>query len=101
MEELGVMVLPGKLRLIREYIGANHEFSQQDAKFHKVDFMFECELEGDPAGARPTNPDERQTGFEWLPLAALPELAFYPKALRKLLMNGIDGLTAAYLGDVN
>lgn len=100
-EELGVNVVPGRLRLIREYIGANHEFSQHDAKYHKVDFIFECEIQGNLVGAEPTNPDEHQIAVEWLPLASLPERPFYPKALRELLANGMDVLSTVYLGDIN
>src|SRR3990172_2790976 len=62
-EELGVGVMVGALRFIREYIGANHEFSRDDAGFHQVDFMFECALAGDLPDTPPSNPDTSQTGI--------------------------------------
>ncbi len=51
MEELGVRVEIGPLRYIREYIGANHEFSREDADSHQIDFMFECAPNPFPSGA--------------------------------------------------
>ena len=101
IEELGVSVVPGQLRLVREYIGANHEFSREDGDFHQIDFMFECELKGDLPGAQPTSPDERQIGVEWLPLATLSASSLFPKELRKLLADGLDSPSTVYLGDVN
>jgi len=101
LEELGAGVLVGPLRYIREYIGANHEFSREDAGFHQVDFMFECALVGDIPDSPPSNPDKSQTGIAWLPLDGLPTYRLYPKELRRKLASGIDPTAAVYLGDVN
>ena len=101
LEELGVGVDVGPLRYIREYIGANHEFSREDADSHQVDFVFECRLLADPAHARPSSPDPRQVGIAWLPLATLETSRLYPKELARLLLNGIDPMATVYLGDVN
>jgi 8-oxo-dGTP pyrophosphatase MutT (NUDIX family) len=101
LEELGVGVDVGPLRYIREYIGANHEFSREDSDFHQVDFMFECTLLANPAHARPSRPDARQSGIAWLPLATLETSRLYPRELGRLLVNGIDLKATIYLGDVN
>jgi 8-oxo-dGTP diphosphatase len=101
LEELGVDVAVGPLRYIREYIGAHHEFSQEDWDAHQVDFMFECRLLADPADARPSRPDPHQSGIAWLPLETLEASELYPKALRRLLFHGIDPNAAVYLGDIN
>lgn len=101
MEELGVSVTVGPLRHIREYIGAHHEFSREDAASHQVDFIFECTLSGDIPYAPPSNPDITQTGIQWLPLSSLPSSRLYPKVLGRLLVGGIDPGAPVYLGDVN
>ena len=101
VEELGVSVTVGPLRHIREYIGAHHEFSREDAAFHQVDFMFECTLSGDIPGVSPSNPDRTQTGIRWLPLSSLPSSRRYPKELGRWLVGGMDPGAPVYLGDVN
>lgn len=101
LEELGARVAVGPLRYIREYIGANHEFHREDALCHQVEFMFECELLGGLPDGPPPKPDDTQTGVAWLTLSALPTSRLYPKALRQVLVNGVDPTAAVYLGDVN
>jgi 8-oxo-dGTP diphosphatase len=101
LEELGVGVKVGLLRHIREYIGANHEFADEDADAHQVEFVFECALLGDLFNAQPVLPDERQVGIAWLPLADLCSYRLYPLDLRPLLVHGINPDAPIYLGDVN
>jgi 8-oxo-dGTP pyrophosphatase MutT (NUDIX family) len=101
LEELGVPVQVGALRYVRDYISANHEFSEEDPDVHHVELMFECTLLGDLATAQPTNPDDDQLGLAWLPLAELPSLRLYPSQLRTLLPQGPVQGSPVYLGDVN
>ena len=101
LEELGVGVEVGPLRHIREYIGANHEFADEDADDHQVDIMFECALLADPFTSKPALPDERQVGIAWLPLTDLASYRLYPKELRSVLAHGIDPDARIYLGDTN
>ena len=99
LEEIGVSVRVGALLYVRDYIAKNHEFAHESPLFHGLELMFECNLE---AGLEPqtgTVPDEWQTGVMWLPLERLPELPFYPRALRELLARG--DRSCVYLGDVN
>lgn len=99
VEEIGCDVVVGSLLFVRDYIARNHEFADQNRKFHKLDLFFECTL---PAGSEPglgTHPDSSQTGVAWLPLARLDEYAIYPKILRRTLTNGAPA--DPYLGDVN
>jgi 8-oxo-dGTP pyrophosphatase MutT (NUDIX family) len=100
-EELGVGVEVGPLRHIREYIGANHEFADEDADTHQVELMFECSLLADPFVSKPVLPDERQVGIAWLPLTDLASYRLYPKELRAVLAHGIDPDARIYLGDTN
>jgi 8-oxo-dGTP diphosphatase len=101
LEELGVPVRVGRLRYVRDYISANHEFSDEDPDVHRVDLIFECTLLGDLATAQPTNPDGDQLGLAWLPLAELATFRLYPSQLRALLDPGVGQDSPVYLGDVN
>ena len=101
LEELGVPVRVGALRFVRDYISANHEFSQEDAGAYHVELMFECKLLGDPASAQPSNPDTDQLDLAWLPLAKLASLRLYPRRLRELLPLTRAKDRNVYLGDVN
>jgi 8-oxo-dGTP diphosphatase len=87
---------------IREYIGRNHEFAEQDADFHQIEFMFVCALvttEGLGAGHLL---DDGQVGIEWLPLDTLEQVCLYPAALRPMLRSAPNSADMpVYLGDVN
>ena len=100
-EELGVDVEVGDLRFVREYIGANHEFSNEDADVHQVEFLFECRLLQEIEGAKPSKPDPRQVATAWLALAHLPNHRLYPSPLRSLLSTSPSASLPIYLGDVN
>ncbi|MDD5091126.1 MAG: NUDIX domain-containing protein [Candidatus Wallbacteria bacterium] len=100
-EELNAEVKPGKLRFIRDYISAHHEFAHEDNDAHQVEFMFSCSLlSGENLGPG-SEPDPGQLGVEWLPLERLDDFRLYPQALKKYLK--IVGLKQGpvYLGDVN
>lgn len=104
-EEIGVEIVIGRLQFIREYIGANHEFSEHDGDVHQIEFMFRCALE---EGHRPTNGtllDTYQVGISWLPITQLNRYRLYPAVLKELLniasSNEIDSHIQIYLGDVN
>jgi 8-oxo-dGTP pyrophosphatase MutT (NUDIX family) len=99
LEEIGSDVTVGRLRFIRDYIAAHHEFAETDGGAHQVELMFECRLLSEPQLG--TNPDAMQTGIEWLDLARLDDYRLYPGVLRQLLRPGRPAGEAAYLGDVN
>ena len=40
-EEIGATVQIGDLRMVREYIGKNHEYAETDGGTHQVEFMFD------------------------------------------------------------
>lgn len=100
-EEIGCDVRVGRLRFVRDYIGKNHEFADEDADQHQVEFIFECELmpgqEPNPRAAA----DSQQTGVKWLPLTALASHRFYPRALIPYLVSSDAADAVVYLGDVN
>ncbi len=101
-EEIGAKVEVGQIRLVRDYIGRNHEFGQWDVDVHQVEVMFECRLQGDYDPTVGHLPDVNQTGVAWLEIKELSRHRIYPAALRDILQGGItDSSGALYLGDVN
>jgi len=91
----------GELRLIREYIGKDHEFAQHDGEAHQVEFMFECRIARSATPSTGKTPDTQQTGLAWVPLSELPNCNLYPKILREILKNGFSDVMTVYLGNVN
>lgn len=101
-EETGWLVDPGRLLLVRDYIGAHHEFAGEDGDVHQVELMFAAGLLERVEGWMPVR-DAWQTGVDWLPLARLEEVRIYPSVLcglLPLLASGDYG-GPVYLGDVN
>ncbi|MCR4391419.1 MAG: NUDIX domain-containing protein [Candidatus Acetothermia bacterium] len=102
-EEIGADVEIGDLVFVREYIGAQHEFTDHDGDVHQIELLFVARLpDGEIPGAGMV-PDTGQTGIAWLPIAELPRLRLYPAALaeplRRLSQGALPG--PHYLGDVN
>jgi|GEM_PF-489701 len=79
LEEIGVAVEAGELRLVREYIGRNHDNDEQG---HRVEFMFECRLDAAAIPNGGVRPDSQQTGVVWASLADLAAYCLYPTGLR-------------------
>lgn len=101
-EEIGAKVEVGQIRLVRDYIGRNHEFPHWDADVHQVEIMFECELQGDYDPTVGPSPDVNQTGVAWLEIEELSRHRIYPAALRDILQErAANSSGALYLGDVN
>jgi 8-oxo-dGTP diphosphatase len=100
-EEVGVQVRTGELRLVREYIGRNHESAEQDGEVHQVEFMFECWIDASSTPATGKTPDAQQTGVAWVSLDELESCRLYPKILCQILKNGLSNPTTRYLDDVN
>lgn len=102
-EEIGVSVDIGDLVLVRDYIGANHEFAHAEGSDHGLELMFRCELRDGEEPRRGTEPDGPQVGFTWLPLDDLAQHRVYPsilaEALPQLARDRWPG--TCYLGDVN
>jgi ADP-ribose pyrophosphatase YjhB (NUDIX family) len=78
LEELGVQVQVGELRLVREFIGKNYD---DDEGVHQVEFMFECQIAAGAAPSAAKAPDTRQTGIVWVPLAELVDYRLFPTGL--------------------
>jgi len=99
LEEIGTIVVIHDIRLVRDYIGKNHEFIH-DRRSHQVEMMFYCTL---PEGAIPSMgklPDNNQTSVEWLPLDKLSQYRLYPQTLRKVIAN-LEYNRQIYYGDIN
>jgi 8-oxo-dGTP diphosphatase len=100
-EELSVDVSVADMVCVREYIGRNHEFADQDGDVHSMEFMFACSLQPGAVVTMGEEPDEAQIGFEWIPLHQLHSFRFYPQALGRILADQGREPHAVYLGDLN
>jgi len=102
LEETGWLVEPGELLLVRDYIGANHQFAAEDGDAHQTELMFRAELVRRIPGAANV-PDPWQTGVEWVGLAELSDIRIYPSALSTLLPLLYEETYTGpiYLGDMN
>jgi 8-oxo-dGTP pyrophosphatase MutT (NUDIX family) len=100
-EEIGVEVEVGALRLVRDYIGKNHQFAAGDGDLHQIELMFECTIRGSAEPRPGPVPDEQQTGIAWLEIAELAGHRVYPGALAEHLGACGDRGEVVYLGDVN
>jgi ADP-ribose pyrophosphatase YjhB (NUDIX family) len=100
-EELGVEVQVGPFLMMREYIGRNHEWAEQDSDVHQIESMFRARVLDPENLGRSLRLDDWQLGAAWLPLAALPAARFYPMGLRSHLAAGAPPLADPYLGDLN
>ncbi|GAB6928136.1 NUDIX domain-containing protein [Paenibacillus sp. JCM 10914] len=100
-EEIGRAVEVGDLLHLREYIGANHEFAQADGDVHQVEFYFACHLADEGDQFQGHNPDEMQTGVEWIALSDLDQIRIYPHSLVKPLSQGNALEKICYVGDTN
>lgn len=100
-EEVGAVVSPTKLLYIREYIGRNHGFAPRHKDFHQLEHVFACTIHN-PNDLHPsTELDKFQVGFTWLPLADLPNVRFYPEALKPFFNSNPIQFPALYFGDCN
>jgi ADP-ribose pyrophosphatase YjhB (NUDIX family) len=102
LEETGYSVVPGELVLVREYIGAHHEFASEERDVHQVEFVFLAGLESEEPVSQ-ASPDAWQTGVEWVPLEEIPGCRIYPSVLSELIPKLAGGFYDGplYLGDVN
>ncbi len=90
-EEVGAEVRVDTLLYIRERI---------EEHLHRVEFTFLCTLLSEPDTTLATEPDMRQTGIAWLPLAALIDVPFYPEGIRERLPTIIREGVTVYLGNL-
>jgi 8-oxo-dGTP diphosphatase len=102
LEETGYGVVPGELVLVREYIGRNHEFAEEEGDVHQVEHVFLSVL-ASPDPVAQASPDAWQTGVDWIPLEEVPGARIYPSVLSELIPKLAGGFYdgPVYLGDVN
>jgi 8-oxo-dGTP diphosphatase len=97
-EETGATVSIGRLRWVREFVSANHEYSWLAPDSHLVELFFECEFaEGSEAKMGET-PDTGQTGLRWFAIPELRNVRFYPTQVADILNGLLED--RVYLGDV-
>lgn len=101
LEEINCEIEVGKLSLIREYIGNNHEFAVQDRDVHAMEFYFLCQLKAGQEPVLGREPDSRQIAVRWLELSTLTTYTIYPKAFQPLMLEKLDSKDTRYLGDIN
>jgi len=102
-EETGYRVVVGDVLWIRDYIGARHEFAEYERDVHQVEVMFSCSVDAAADVSEPTEPDTWQLSVDWVPIAGVSQLRFFPSALvPHLATPATRGLCGPhYLGDVN
>lgn len=101
LEEVGCRVQVDRLLYVREYIGRNHNFSKRHKAFHQIEHVFLC-LVDDPTTACPgSETDNHQIGVSWLSIEALPNIRFYPEAIKEFFATGEAVFPTLYLGDCN
>lgn len=100
-EELESEIVIDRLLYIREYIGKNHTFANHHKHFHQLEVVFRCHLpEGEVASAGSSG-DKHQIGVEWMPLAKLADVEFYPRVLADYIVGDELVIPNPYLGDIN
>ncbi|MDX2110179.1 MAG: NUDIX domain-containing protein [Verrucomicrobiota bacterium] len=100
-EELGCTVDIGELLYVREYIGKNHQFSDNHQSFHQVEIVFRATLTGNCAEDYGPGRDYRQIGLAWLDITELDKYAFFPEALKPYFKDGNVCVVPVYMGDIN
>ena len=101
MEEINARVRVGELLFVRDYISDKHEFAESSGHIHQVEFLFACTLVEDYQPGSGSEQDRGQQQVLWVPLDALEQANFYPRALLPYLRNTSAADRPVYLGDVN
>lgn len=101
LEEISAEVEVHDLKFVRDYISGNHEFADENDKYHQVEFMFRCSLKEDQNPGVGEIPDIYQIGVEWLSIDRLHEYRIYPKALIPHIRNMESEDSKVYVGDIN
>lgn len=99
-EEVGADVVVGELAFVRDYIGAHHEFAEQDRHYHAIEIAFWASLVPGSEPDLSLRSDTFQTGARWLPLADLDDAPLWPQELKRWLRLPAHA-RPTYLGDVN
>ena len=100
VEEIGSHVEINRLIFIRDYIGKNHQFKNQEGDVHQVELMFSCKLLNEnPSMTR--KKDEYQIGIEWIPLNELKQIRVYPRVLKEVIHSDGTFDEKEYLGDMS
>ena len=101
LEEINAPVSVGELMFVRDYISDHHEFAASSGHVHQVEFLFACTLAEDYQPCSGPEPDRGQQQVLWVPLEALEQANFYPRALVPHLLKLGAPDCPVYLGDVN
>jgi 8-oxo-dGTP diphosphatase len=101
-EEINATVEVNDILFIRDYIGKNHEFKdEEEPDTHQVEIMFECSITNTYLPVAGANPDSTQKEVLWVDLDKLSNLRFYPKQMVKVLQSISTSQSGIYLGDIN
>lgn len=95
-EEIGVEVEVGRLRFVRDYIVADHDFSYLSEADHQVEFFFECTVPDDYVAQNGPDPDKNQVDVIWADAEALRVMRVYPARLGEAVEPAPD--SAVYWG---
>lgn len=100
-EEVGAEISVGKLAYVREYIGKNHGFRKSHHSFHQLESVFFCSLKSSPEIEKAHNPDNKQIGVEWIPIAKISDYKILPEILNSFIQDIHLKENDLYLGDIN
>ena len=100
-EEASIDIDVGDLVLIREYIGAHHEFSKWDKDVHQIEFMFICKIISKKGVKKGKKPDSYQKDVVWIDIKKLSNYRIYPEILKKIIPQLKSKKFPMYLGDIN
>ncbi|MGB4594480.1 MAG: NUDIX domain-containing protein [Anaerolineaceae bacterium] len=101
LEEINSKVKVGELIFLREYFSDNHEFANEAAHVHQVEFYFACSIKDDNVPCQGLIPDPGQIEIVWVPIDQLDSINLYPKAIIPIIQSGLPAGHPIYLGDVN
>ena len=98
-EEIGVTPEVVRLRFVRDFIAANHDFSYLTEATHQVEHVFECRVPESYVAISGSGPDADQLGVEWLDSASLLAVRACPARLEQLLDPARAAALPTYWGD--
>jgi len=100
LEEIGYDVALDELIFIRDYIGKNHQFHEEDQEIHQVELMFKCTLLKGSLEFAEIN-DDYQIDARWVPLESLKTINIHPSILKRVIHSDGQFDQQVYLGDTN
>jgi 8-oxo-dGTP pyrophosphatase MutT (NUDIX family) len=97
-EEMGLEVVVGPMRFVREIIADRHPETALQSGFHQVEVVFDCALSDGAEPVPGSNCDPNQIGWEWVPVSRLGDILFFPESLGAEVAG--PAIVGTYLGEI-